>query len=191
MKTKKQIPAGYVLFIVWTVVVIIAEVMNITIGRRMVISFHGLLLEMVVLVPCIFILIGLIDVWIPEQWIQNHLGENSGLRGAVLVILLAMFQGGPLYGAFPTAHLLRKKGCSLFNVFMYLGAFSALKAPMVLFEAGFLGWKFAIVRAGIALPVFTVIAWIMARYCRGAGLRISDVEPFPTVKAMRASPPTV
>ncbi len=168
MKAFKQIPAGYVLFIVWTVVVIIAEVMNITIGRRMVISFHGLLLEMVVLVPCIFILIGLIDVWIPGQWIRNHVGENSGLRGAVLVILLAMFQGGPLYGAFPTAHLLRKKGCSLFNGFMYLGAFSALKAPMVLFEAGFLGWRFAIVRAGVALPVFTVIAWIMARHSRAS-----------------------
>ncbi len=168
MKTLKQIPIGYAAFIAWALFIIVAEPLDIGIGQEMAISFHALLLEMVVLVPCIFALIGLIDVWVPEQWIQKHVGEASGLKGAVYIILLAMLQGGPLYGAFPTAHLLRNKGCSLVNMFLYLGAFSTLKIPMVMFEAGFLGWKFAMVRALVALPVFTLIALAMASYCRRA-----------------------
>ena len=39
-----------------------------------------------------------------------------------------------------------KKGVSLFNVFMFLGAWSAVKIPMTLFEASQLGIKFTVVR---------------------------------------------
>jgi hypothetical protein len=54
------------------------------------------------------------------------------------VILLAMLQAGPLYGAFPVAYLLWKKGASIKNIFIYLGAFSTLKILMLTFEIGFL-----------------------------------------------------
>jgi uncharacterized membrane protein YraQ (UPF0718 family) len=131
---------------------------------------------MIILVPCIFALIGLMDVWIPNQWIQQRIGEDSGLRGAIYVVMLAVFQGGPLYGAFPVAHLLWKKGCSMRNVFIYLGAFSTVKAPMMLFEAAFLGWKFTLVRSAAALPVFICIAEVMAAYSRRTGVRLNQVE---------------
>ncbi len=42
--------------------------------------------------------------------------------GIFWVVLLAMLQAGPLYAAFPVAALLWKKGCSVRNVFIYLGA---------------------------------------------------------------------
>jgi uncharacterized membrane protein YraQ (UPF0718 family) len=135
-------------------------------------KFYSFSSEMVLLVPCIFLLIGLLDVWIPQQWIQEHVGEESGFRGAVLVVFLAMFLGGPLYSAIATAHLLWKKGCSLRNVFMYLGAYSTLKVPMLLFEVSFLGWKFTLVRSAVALPVFILIAEIMAAYARRAGVQL-------------------
>ena len=103
------------------------------------------------------------------------MGEDSGIRGAVYVILLAIFQGGPLYGAFPTAHLLWKNGSSMRNVFMYLGAFSTLKIPMLLFEANFLGWQFTLVRGAASLPVFVLTATIMAAYARGKGLQMKEL----------------
>jgi uncharacterized membrane protein YraQ (UPF0718 family) len=71
-----------------------------------------------------------------------------------------------LYAAFPVAHLLWKKGASLRNIFVYVGAFSALKVPMVMFEIRFLGWKFSLIRATDSLPVFILIAEAMTRYAR-------------------------
>lgn len=129
-------------------------------------NFVDFSLEIFTLVPCIFLLIGLFDAWVPRETIEKHTGECSGVKGAALVILLAMFQGGPLYGAFPVAHILWEKGCSPRNVFMYIGAFSTLKIPMLAFEISFIGLEFALLRAVVALPVFLIIAEVMARYVR-------------------------
>ena len=145
MKNFKHIPFGYVLLVMFAVLLIFAQLLNFELGEDIASKFCSFSSKMLLLVPCIFILIGLLDVWIPQQWIQKHVGEESGFRGAVLVVFLAMFQGVPLYGAIATAHLLWKKGCSLRNVFMYLGAYSTLKFPMLLFEVSFLGWKFTLV----------------------------------------------
>jgi len=128
---------------------------------------------MIMLVPFIFVLIGILDVWVPKEAIQKHIGEDSGIKGVFYVVLLAFFQGGPLYVAFPVAHLLWKKGASMRNVFVYIGSFSALKVPMIMFEISFLGWKFSLVRAAVSLPVFLVIAQILARYVRGRELPMS------------------
>lgn len=175
MKAFRNIPSGYAVAILFTVLLIAMYLLEISFGQRLMREFSAFSMKMVVLVPCIFVLIGLLDAWVPQQWIQKHVGDDSGLRGIFYVVLLAMFQGGPLYGAFPTAHLLWKKGCSMRNIFMYLGAFSTLKIPMVLFEASFLGWRFTLVRAAVALPVFVLTAEIMAAYARRAGLQMKEL----------------
>jgi uncharacterized membrane protein YraQ (UPF0718 family) len=167
MRALRRVPFGYAVALLFAALLIGLHLLDISVGQRLVHEFTAFSMKMVVLVPCIFILIGLLDAWVPQQWIQKHVGEHSGIRGIVYVIMLAMFQGGPLYGAFPTAHLLWKKGCSMRNVFMYLGAFSTLKIPMMLFEANFLGWRFTLVRGAVALPVFVLTAEIMAAYARG------------------------
>lgn len=176
MKGLKRIPLGYPLAFVFAVFLLLAHLLDVEVGQRVTAELFSFSKNMVLLVPCIFVLIGLLDAWIPEQWIQKHVGEGSGFSGGVYVVFLAMFQGGPLYGAFPTAHLLWKKGCSMRNVFMYLGAFSTLKVPMVLFEVSFLGWKFALTRAAVALPVFVLIAEVMAAYTRRTGLQMKQLE---------------
>jgi len=173
--TLKNTSLGYVAAVVCAVFLALSQLLEIELGQRLASELSALSSEMIILVPCIFTLIGLLDVWIPQEWIRTHVGEESGLRGAVYIVLLAMFQGGPLYGAFPTAHLLWNKGCSIRNVFLYLGAFSSLKIPMLLFEVSFLGWRFALVRAAIALPVFVLIAEIMATYTRRVGWQPKQV----------------
>ncbi len=175
MKKSSNLPFGYIVALVFAVTSLVFFAFDIPLGKELVREFSAFSCEVVVLLPCIFILIGLLDVWIPKQLIQQHIGEESGFRGVVYVVLLAMFQGGPMYGAFPTAHLMWKKGCSMRNVFVYLGAFSSLKIPMMLFEVNFLGWRFTFVRAAIALPVFMVSADLMARYSRKKGLQMRNI----------------
>jgi uncharacterized membrane protein YraQ (UPF0718 family) len=121
-----------------------------------------------------FILIGLFDVWVPKEKVEKHIGKESGIKGVLWVMLLAMLQAGPLYSAFPVAYLLWRKGCSIRNVFIYLGAFSTLKIPMLTFEIGFLGLKFSLLRTIITLPVFILLAQIMEVYLRDKNFEIKN-----------------
>jgi uncharacterized membrane protein YraQ (UPF0718 family) len=131
--------------------------------------------EMILILPVMLLLIGLFDVWIPREKVQQHIGEASGIKGMLLVMLLAFIQAGPLYAAFPVAYLLWKKGCSPSNVFIYLSAFTTAKIPMLTFEIGFLGLKFSLLRILITIPVFVLIGIIMGRYFKRNGGRINEV----------------
>jgi len=132
-------------------------------GNRVTAGFESAFLEMIAFIPLMFILIGLFDVWVPRAIIERHVGKESGVFGIVWVILFAMLQVGPLYGAFPVAYMIWKKGASVRNIFIYLGAFTTLKIPMLSFEIGFLGLRFTLMRTLLTLPVFILIAVIMEK----------------------------
>lgn len=129
-------------------------------------NFSGSFLEMLTFLPAIFLLIGLVDAWVPKEVVSRHTGESSGWQSSLWMMLLATLQAGPLYGAFPVAYLMWKKGTSVRNIYIYIGAFTTMKLPMLGFEIGFLGLKFSILRTFLSIPVFISIAWIMDRYFR-------------------------
>ena len=138
-------------------------------------NFNKFFIEMVSFIPFLFILIGLFDVWFPKEMLEKHIGKESGLKGIFLVILLAMLQAGPLYGAFPVAYILHKKGASVKNIFIYLGAFSSMKIPMLGIEMGYLGIKFTIIRTLISLPLFILIGYIMEKVV-GKNFEVKEVK---------------
>ncbi len=135
-------------------------------------QFFPFFKEMIFFLPVMFILIGLGDVWISKEKVEKHIGNESGIKGTIYVILLSMVQAGPLYGAFPVTYLLWKKGASIRNIFIYIGAFSTLKIPMLTFEIGFLGWKFSLLRTLITLPIIFLIAIIMEKYLKNQKFEI-------------------
>lgn len=138
-------------------------------------NFRMFFKEMIFLLPAMFILIGLFDVWIPKERIEKHVGESSGIKGVLLVMVLGFIQAGPLYAAFPVAYLLWKKGCSPANVFIYLSAFTTAKIPMITFEIGFLGLKFSLLRILITIPVFILIGILMGKYFKKNCCKINEV----------------
>lgn len=120
-------------------------------------------LEMAAFLPAMFVLVGLFDVWVPRRVVERHVGRDSGPLAILWMVLLGTLQAGPLYGAFPVAVALWRKGTAPRNVFIYLGAFSALKIPMLTFEVAFLGWQFSLVRTAVTLPVFIALAYLLER----------------------------
>ena len=138
-------------------------------------NFIGFIKEMMYALPIIFILVGLIDVWLPKEIVQKHIGDSSGIKGIIYVILFAFFQAGPLYGSFPIAYLMWKKGSSSTNIFIFLASTSTMKIPMLAFEIGFLGLKFSLLRIIVTLPIFIVVGMIMGRYFDKNNLKIKDV----------------
>ena len=152
---------NYIFTITFLILIGLSFLFDFAAGEKIAMNFWMFFKEMILFLPLMFILIGLFDVWVPRENIEKHIGKESGWKGTGLVILLATLQAGPLYGAFPFAYILWKKGCSIRNVFIYLGAFSTIKIPMLTFEIGFLGMKFSLLRTLITLPVFILIGYLM------------------------------
>lgn len=145
-------------------------------GKEILINnFWAFTKEMLFMLPLIFILVGLIDVWVSKEKVQKHIGKSSGIKGIIYVVLFAFIQAGPLYGVFPVTYLMWKKGSSATNIFIFLAATSTARIPMLAFEIGFLGIKFSLLRIAITLPIFIVVGIIMGKYFEKNNLEVKDV----------------
>lgn len=119
--------------------------------------------EMLSVIPPIFILLGLLDVWVDRATMIRYTGKGSGLKGVLIAFLLGSAAAGPLYAAFPVAGVMMKKGSSLMNVFIFIGAWSTTKIPMLTFEAASLGLPFTLVRLALSIVGIMAIAMISQR----------------------------
>ncbi|MGQ9824154.1 MAG: permease [Desulfotomaculales bacterium] len=108
--------------------------------------------EMLLFLPPIFVLVGLLDVWVPRQIVERNVGPESGARGVALSILVATAAAGPLYVGFPVAAALLKKGCRLANAVIFLGTWATIKIPMLMMEIKFMGLPFSLLRLALTLP---------------------------------------
>lgn len=119
--------------------------------------------EMLVVIPPVFILLGLLDIWVPREMMMKYMGEGSGIKGIFLSFLIGSAAAGPLYGAFPIAAVFMKKGVKFSNVIIFLGAWSTTKIPMFLFEMSSLGVKFALTRLMIDIPGIIIIGFVLSK----------------------------
>lgn len=120
-------------------------------------------LQMLAILPPIFVLIGLLDVWVPREQFMRYMGEKSGVTGISLSILLGAAAAGPLYAAFPLAAIMLQKGVKFSNVLIFLGAWSTMKIPMVLFEITSLGSQFALTRWVVSVIGIIIMALLIGK----------------------------
>ncbi len=121
-------------------------------------SLWGQVKTVLLVIPPIFLLLGLLDAWVPRETLMKFMGPGSGIKGAVLGFVLGSVAAGPLYGAFPVAAVLMKKGASFSNIAIFIGAWSTTKVPMFVFEMKSLGYRFALSRLAIDVVGIVVIA---------------------------------
>lgn len=159
----KKILKKYRAFFITIILILILTIINRNIGlKALKISAYSLK-EMLLVIPPIFILLGLLDVWVPREIMVKHMGEGSGIKGIILAIIIGSAAAGPLYGAFPVVAVLMKKGVKFTNVLIFIGAWSTTKIPMFLFEVASLGTKFAVTRLLIDIPGIIIIAFILSK----------------------------
>lgn len=119
--------------------------------------------EMLSVIPPVFVLLGLLDVWVPRETMMKYMGEGSGIKGILISIFLGSAAAGPLYVAFPLAGVFMKKGVKFTNVLIFVGAWSTTKVPMFLFELSALGPVFAFTRLMASMVGIFVIAHLVDR----------------------------
>ncbi|MFC2059694.1 permease [Chloroflexota bacterium] len=143
-------------------------------GREISHNFTSFLLDMLKVLPCAFILIGLFEIWVKKETVKRHFGEKSGIRGYLWGILLASTTVGGLYVAFPVAYSLYSKGAKLGVIFTYIGASAICRVPMTIFEASFLGVKFSVIRLTVAIPLVIITSMLLGNYLKGRNYRIVE-----------------
>lgn len=160
MEKIKKIVKRYKVFIALAAVNIAVIISRPELGMKSIDLTIANALEMLSILPPIFILLGLLDVWVKKETMIRYMGEKSGIVGVLLAFFLGSAAAGPLYAAFPVAVVLLKKGSKLSNVLIMIGAWSTTKIPLLLFEASSMGIKFMVLRfvldiVGIAFIAYT------------------------------------
>ena len=112
--------------------------------------------SMLLIVPPIFILIGLFDVWIPREQVSALMGEKSGITGMILAFSLGALSAGPTMAAFPVALIMLKKGAKYNNVIFFIMTWSTLKIPIIFFQVSQVGWQLTSIINISMLVVFII-----------------------------------
>lgn len=157
---------------IFAVLILISFAVDFDAGKQIGKNFALFSMDMLGVLPCAFVLIGLFEAWVKDETIRQHLGEASGIKGHLWAILLSGTIVGGVYVAFPVAYSLHHKGARLSVVFTYIGASALCRIPMTIFEATFLGVEFSILRLVISLPLVIVTSVILGNYLERRGYTI-------------------
>lgn len=126
--------------------------------------------EMVLVIPPVFVLMGLLEIWVPKEKITQLIGSGSGIKGIFFSFLMGTLPTGPLYIAFPLAGSLLAKGARISNIVIFLGAWAAIKIPQLVAEMEFLGLPFTILRFVLTLTAVIIIGRIMEKVIKPTDL---------------------
>ncbi len=137
-------------FLIFALVSVIVEFDT---GKSLLKNFWDYIKFIMSVMPAVFLLIGLFNIWVKKETVMKHMGHGSGIRGYVLAVLLAFTCIGGLFAALPISRQLYDKGSRLGVIMTYLGASCVCRIPMTLWEASLLGWEFTAIRFMVSLPL--------------------------------------
>ena len=127
-------------------------------------NFFDFSQEMLLILPCAFVLIGLFEAWVKRETVEKHLGREAGPLSYIWALILGGCTLGPMIVALPVAYALYHKGASLRVIFTYLGAAAICRIPMTIFEASFMGIIFTVVRYAVSLPLVVLSSILLGNY---------------------------
>lgn len=130
--------------------------------------------EMLQILPAVFILTSLLQIWVPTSTIMKYFGDGSGIKGYIMAFLIGSLSAGPIYAAFPVCKTLLKKGASIRNVVIILSAWAVVKVPMLINEIKFMGIKYMLVRWFLTVVAFFIMALLMERIL--VQVKLTDYE---------------
>lgn len=126
--------------------------------------------EMLMIMPVIFVLTALLDLWLPKEKVIRYLGKESKAKGILFSFALGSVSAGPVYAAFPMCVMLHKKGASIRNIVIILSSWAVIKIPMLINEAKFLGLKFMAIRWVLTVVAIIIFSWITSKIVKDEDL---------------------
>lgn len=117
--------------------------------------------QMISVVPPVMVLLGLMDIWVPRETMMKYMGEDSGILGIAIAMLIGSLAAGPMYAAFPFTEVLLRKGVKFSNIIIFMGAWCVTKIPTFIFELTALGFQFTFTRLLVDLPGIIIMGYLV------------------------------
>lgn len=133
-------------------------------------------IEMLQILPAVFILTSLIQTWIPTKVIMKYFGDGSGIKGTLISFLIGSLSAGPIYAAFPVCQTLLQKGAGIKNILIILSAWAVVKVPMLINEAKFMGLTYMGFRWLLTLIAILVMSTIINKLVKIEDLKLSSIR---------------
>ncbi len=116
-----------------------------------------MLLTVLPLLLSAFVIVGFMDVLIPEKTLVSWLGAESGWKGLVIgPVIGALIQGGP-YAFFPLFGALFRESVSIGVAIAMITAWGMINVGHLPYEFTFLGTRFVILKYAIYIAVPTLV----------------------------------
>jgi uncharacterized membrane protein YraQ (UPF0718 family) len=176
MKKVRGDIVGVVAFSLFGVGAIFSFVEDIALGKEMAANAWLFSKELLIILPLTFVLIGLFEVWVKKEVIERHLGAEAGMKSYVWAVLMGGTVVGPALVALPVAFALQKKGASITVCLIYIGSATVCRIPMTVFEVGFLGVWFTVIRYSIAIPLVVCSAIVLGRILERQHYQLQEVQ---------------
>lgn len=141
--------------------IIILNIFDKSLGEKAFFSSLDSIITIFILIPPILVLVSLMDIWIPKEFIIKHMGKDAGIKGFFFAFIFGSIAVGPLYIAFPIAALLMKKEARFRYVIFFLGVWSSTKLPILIYEYQTFGMRFTILHVGISLSMYVFGSYLI------------------------------
>ncbi|USG99239.1 permease [Thermococcus argininiproducens] len=109
----------------------------------------------------IIIVIGLLLGFVPPEQISGFIGEQSGIKGILLVGVLGALMHIPALLSFPLAASLLENGASVSAVVAFITTLTMIGTVTLPLEIKELGKRIAFLRNGLSFIIAIIIALIM------------------------------
>ncbi len=136
---------------------------DINLGKEAVVKTGEQIWSTFLIVPIIFILIGLIEEWVSKEDMVKFMGEKTGFIGVVIAFLLGTLSAGPLLISFPLAMVMLKKGARYSYVLFFITIWSSAKLPIILFQVESLGLKYTIYSNITLIVIFLIGSFVIEK----------------------------
>jgi uncharacterized membrane protein YraQ (UPF0718 family) len=124
-------------------------------------SAMNMTIQILPLVIFAFIVAGMIQTLVPQEFISKWIGRESGIRGILIGTLAgSLVTGGP-YVSLPVAAGLLRSGASVGTTVAFLTGWSLWAFSRLPIEVSVMGWKFTLIRL-LSTFFFPPIAGLIA-----------------------------
>lgn len=122
-------------------------------------AFNNILPEFLVVILCVGVMLAVLD----PQTISKLIGEDSGLSGVVLAVLVGSVTLIPGFVAFPTAALLLQAGAGYMQIGAFISALMMVGVVTMPVEIKYFGKKMTLLRNLMAFIFSFFVAYVIGK----------------------------
>jgi len=109
----KNLSVGIKLFILMIVIYLVIGLVNYSFFVKILISSYKNLIGIIPVLLLTFLIVFIINYFIKPEIIKKHLGNSSGIKGWLYVLLGSIFISGPPFTIFPILKELKGHGMNI------------------------------------------------------------------------------